>query len=393
MTNSDVLIVGAGPFGLSAAAHLRDAGAGSVRVFGECMSFWERHMPMGMFLRSPWAASHFSDPRGELTLDAYRSVNGNHFSAPVPLDRFIDYGRWFQRRAVPDVDPRKAAALEADSSGFQLTLEDGEVVRARRVIVACGIIPFAWRPPEFDGLSPELASHSSKHRDLGRFSGKRVVVIGGGQSALESAALLHEAGAEVETIVRGPVVHLVHQKAFLHTWPLSGLLYAWPDVGPAGVSHLVALPALFRKLPRATQERLGIRSVRPAGAAWLKPRLENLQITTARSVKSAIPSGGEVRLTLDDGTERLANHVLLATGYRVNIAMYPFLSRKLLAAIRQIDGYPELDSGFESSVPGLYFVGAPAAWSFGPLMRFVAGARFASLALTRRIFERAAKGQ
>jgi cation diffusion facilitator CzcD-associated flavoprotein CzcO len=387
MDTCDVAIVGAGPYGLSAAAHLRSIGK-SVRVFGKCMEFWERHMPAGMFLRSPWVASNLSDPARRWNLDNYKASNNNHLSAPVPLDRFIDYGRWFQRNAAPDVDPRKVVRIEARSKGFSLTLDDGEIVTSHRVVVASGIVPFARRPSEFKGLSPDLASHCSEHTDLRRFAGRRLVVVGGGQSALESAALLHEAGAEVEVVVRNPVVIWLHKKPILHTWPFSAMLYAWPDVGPAVVSHLVAQPNWFRSLPRGLQDKLGPRSIRPAGAQWLKPRVQGVMpITTGRAVKSAVPSGSGVKLTLDDGSERKVNHVLLATGYRVNIALYPFLSEKLLAAIRRVDGYPQLDAGFESSVPGLYFLGAPAAWSFGPLMRFVAGAEFALRALTRKIRE------
>jgi FAD-dependent urate hydroxylase len=143
MGTCNVAVVGAGPYGLSAAAHLLNVKGLTVRVFGEPMSFWEHHMPSGMLLRSPWVASHLSDPAGMLTLDAYRKLNGNHFAAPIPLERFIDYGRWFQRRAVPDVDKRQVKRIEADSTGFQLTLEDGESLPAHRVVVATGIASFA----------------------------------------------------------------------------------------------------------------------------------------------------------------------------------------------------------------------------------------------------------
>jgi hypothetical protein len=385
----DVVIIGAGPYGLAAAAHLRASNGLNVRIFGEPMSFWERHMPAGMLLRSPWAGSHISDPSGTLTLDAYKSASGNHISAPVPLDRFIGYGNWFQRLVVPDVDRRKVRRIERVNEGFLLTLEDGETQQSRRVVVAAGIAPFAWRPPQFEGLTPSLASHSSEHRDLHRFAGKHLVVIGGGQSALESAALLHEAGAEVEVIIRAPVVHWLGRRQWLHDFkPVARLLYAPPDVGPAGVSHLVAAPDWFRRLPRTLQDRLGPRSVRPAGAAWLRPRLKEVPIATGRSVISAIPNGGQLRLTLDDQTHRQVDHVLLATGYRVDISRYSFLAENLRASILQIDGYPQLTPGFESSVPGLHFLGTTAAWSFGPLMRFIAGAEFAVRMLTRRITSR-----
>lgn len=386
MPTCDVAIVGAGPYGLSASAHLRAANGLAVRVFGETMAFWERHMPTGMLLRSPWAASHISDPMRELSLDAYRSATDNHLSAPVPLDRFIQYGRWFQQKVVPDIDPRKVARVEHHSAGFRTTLEDGEVWESRRVIVAAGIGPFARRPSAFAGLSASLVSHTSDHRHLGRFAGQNVLVIGGGQSALESAALLYEAGAEVEVAVRTPTVRWLWPRPWLHTCkPLERLLYAPPDVGPAGVSHLVARPDLYRRLPRGVQDRLGVRSIRPAGAAWLKPRVEKVRIATGHTVVSAVPAGGGLVARLDDGSERRVDHILLGTGYRIDISRYAFLGEGLLAAVRQMDGFPCLDAGFESSVPGLHFLGAPAAWSFGPLMRFVAGTEFASRALTRRI--------
>jgi len=384
MTNCDIAVVGAGPYGLSAAAHLRADGK-VVRVFGKTMSFWENHMPIGMFLRSPWAASNLSDPQKKLRLDSYKQFSGNHLAAPIPLKRFVEYGRWFQGHAVPDVDSRTVASVERDSSGFLLTLEDGEPVKAQRVVVASGIVPFAWRPPQFNGLTPDHASHSVEHRDLRRFAGQRLAVVGAGQSALESAALLHEAGIEVEVFVRNPFVRYLHQTPIIHHWPVAPLLYAWPDVGPAFVSHLVASPNLFRQLPRRTQDRLGPRSIRAAGAAWLKPRLQDVPITTGQTVTSATPDGKELKVTLSDGSSRCVNHVLLATGFRVNIAQYPFLSEKLLSAVDQCDGYPKLNSHFESSVPGLHFLGAPAAWSFGPLMRFVAGSDFAARALAQGV--------
>jgi FAD-dependent urate hydroxylase len=393
MATCDIAIVGAGPYGLSAAAHLQAADGLDIRVFGEPMSFWERHMPKGMLLRSPLAGSHLSDPARGLTLKDYQTATGNKITAPLPLHRFADYGRWFQSQVAPGADPRKVERVEKNGTGFRLSMEDGETWKARRVIVAAGIEPFAWRPAEFQRIPSALASHACEHRDLGAFAGKKVAVVGGGQSALESAALLHELGADVEVLVRAPFIRWLWRQKWFHTFrPVARLLYAPPDVGQAGLSHLVARPNLFRRLPRSVQNRFAQRAIRPAGAAWLCPRCEPVRITIGSTVTSAATAGGQVSLALSDGTNRHVDHVLLATGYRVDIARYPFLSRELLPMINRDAGYPKLDAGFQSSVPGLHFIGAPAAWSFGPLMRFVAGTEFASLALTRGILGRVPRG-
>src|SRR5215472_3624195 len=386
MITCDVAVVGAGPYGLSAAAHLRAANGLDMRVFGQPMSFWERHMPKWMLLRSPLAGSHLSDPHGALRLEAYHAASGNEITAPLPLCRFIDYGRWFQTQAVPDTDARKIERIEKYGNGFRITVEDGEVWKARRVIIAAGIEPFASKPAEFKRVPGELASHSCDHRDLGRFAEKKIAVIGAGQSALESAALLHEAGADVEVLVRAPFVRWLWRHKWFHTFtPVARMLYAPADVGQAGLSQLVARPHLFRRLPRSMQDRWGKRAIRPAGAGWLNLRCQPIRITTSRLVTSAVPQGDQLLLTLNDGTKRSVDHALLAPGYRVDIALYPFLSKPLFKSIETVNGYPKLGNGFESSVPGLHFLGAPPAWSFGPIMRFVAGADFASRNLMRGI--------
>jgi cation diffusion facilitator CzcD-associated flavoprotein CzcO len=385
-----VAIVGAGPYGLAAAAHLRSANV-DLRVFGKTMEFWERQMPMGMLLRSYWEGSHISDPHGDLTLDEYQRSRGVQLPRPVRLDDFINYGLWFQRKAVPELDGRCVTRIERSSKCFRLTLEDGESVLAQRVVIAAGIASFARRPYQFSAVPLELASHSSEHRDFSRFRSQRVAVVGGGQSALESAALLDESGAAVEVIVRASQVRWLRYGTPLHAWlhnpvnPLRRILYPASDVGPPGLNWIVDTPDLFRRLPLAVHSRIARRAIRPAGAGWLRPRMNGVRITTGRVVVSAKATGRQVRLALDDGTERSIDHVLLATGYQVDISRYAFLAEELVRSLRLVDGYPELTAGFETSLAGLHFLGAPAAKSFGPLMRFVAGTRYAAHALTRCI--------
>jgi Pyridine nucleotide-disulphide oxidoreductase len=365
----EVAIVGAGPYALSTAAFLREAGV-EVCVFGKVMGFWET-MPQGMFLRSFRTASNIADPRRRLSLDRYEDAVARKIDSPVPLDEFISYGRWFQEQAVPDVDPRFASTVRRGDGGFRLTLDDGELLCARRVVVAAGIAPFAWRPPEFDSLADGQVSHSSEHRLFHEFKDRRVVVVGGGQSALESAALLHEAGADVEVLVRAHAIrYLRGERLYASSGVLRNLLYPPLGVGPPGLNMVMGTPRLYRLLPRAASAPLAYRTIRPAAAAWLHPRLADVKITVARSVTS-VSANGCVHLNLGDGSERTADHVLLGTGYRVDVRRYGFLDSALATAIRTDNGYPVLSRFFESSIEGLYFLGAPAAASAGPGMRFV----------------------
>lgn len=376
----DAVVLGAGPYGLAAAASLRQAGA-SVRVFGSPMSFWMGHMPRGMWLRSLWDASHIGDPRGAHSLDAFERARGERLARPIPITDFIAYGHWFQERAVPDVDPRRVVRIDPLERGFVVTLEDGDRLEARRVVVAAGISTFAVRPPQFDDIPPELATHSSEHGDLARFDGRRVAIIGGGQSAIETAALLHENGADVEVIMRASRLQWVGRA------PRAGLvgrlLFDRTDVGPGVISHVVARPRLLRVLPAAIQRESTRRSLAPGASHWLRPRMRDVPITAGRKVTGAARTGGQVHLALDDATTRVFDHVILATGYRVDLRRYSFITPALLARVRCVSGQPVLDGGLESSVPGLHFLGAPAMHSFGPLLRFVSGTAFAADAVVR----------
>lgn len=390
MTKRDVTILGAGPYGLAAGAHLRTIPGLDVQVFGKPMSFWQCNMPKGMLLRSNWTATQIANPSGSLTLEAFMAASGTHFSLPVPLEQFTSYGQWYQSCALPDLDQREIVRVERAAGSFRITLSDGETFDSTRVVVAAGIKNFAWRPPEFAGLQPEFATHTSEHRDFHRFAGKRVLIIGSGQSALESAALLREAGADVEVFGRAHQIHWLQGWASVTLHRKLGstirkLLYAPTDVGPAGISQLMARPDLLRKLPRSLQDKLRKRSVRPAGARWLVNRLTHVPIQLGRSVRAATEAGGRVKVRFDNGDERTVEHVILGTGYQIDISKYQFLSSELKGAIARFKGFPVLKSGLETSVRGLHILGAPAVWSFGPLMQFVSGTGYASRALTHHI--------
>jgi len=384
-TDSQITILGAGPYGLSAAAYLREAGF-DVRVFGQPMSFWHDRMPKGMCLRSNWGASHIADPARKLTLDEYCRETGSHITKPIPVEHFVSYGRWFQQNAVPDLDRREIRDIDTCKGGFKIGLSDNETFTSKRVVIAAGIRTFADRPREFDGTPSSLCSHASEHDDLGRFSGKSVAVIGAGQSALESAALLKEAGAEVEVISRRTSLRWVGLHPRLHSLgPLSKMLYSSRDVGPAGISRLVAAPHLFRRLPRWFQDRTAYRAIRPAVAGWLSARIANVPVSYGLRVVEAIVAGDRLNLRLSDHSERWVDHALLATGYRVDVTRYGFLRPSLIQKLKTVNGFPKLGRGLETSVPGLHILGKPAAWSFGPIVGFVSGTEFASSELVRSL--------
>lgn len=383
---TDAVVVGAGPYGLSAAAHLRAAGVDTA-VFGQPMISWERHMPAGMLLRSRHRASFLADPDHAYGLDRFESEHGLERADPVPRERFAAYGHWFREQAVPGVDTRRVSRVERNGRGFSVELDDGERLSAARVVVAAGIVTFARRPPVLDALGPELVSHAVDHDDLCVFSGRRVLVLGAGQSALESGALLAEGGAEPEILARRPAIKWLPESGF-GVGSLRYFAYRRTAVGGPRSSWLIAWPAAWRKLPFERRELLAYQAIGPAGADWLRPRLAGVPITTSESIAGVAARDGGVHVELAGGGSRHVDHVLLGTGYEVDISRYPFLPDSLVARLQRRGGYPLLRAGFESSVPGLHFVGAPAALSFGPIMRFVCGTWAASRGLTRGIVGR-----
>ena len=390
MSACDVVIIGSGPYGLSAAAHLRTIKGLEVRVFGEPMSFWKGNMPAGMFLRSNWTATQIACPESRLTLEAFQRERGATFGLPVPLDRFVEYGEWYQAQAVPDLDSQRVRHIERKSNGFTLSLDGGETFDSHRVVVAAGIGAFARRPSLFQGLSAGLVTHTVDHSGFDGFRGKRVLIVGCGQSALESAALLREAGAEVEVVGRSTQIHWLQgwlSKTLHHRMGklIRRLLYAPTDVGPAGISQILARPHLVRAMPKSLQEKLRKRATRPAGARWLVDRLRDVPIRLGTSVTEVAESGSGVRVRLEDGSVRTVDHILLGTGFHVDISKYDFWSPELVKQIGRVNGYPVLKDGLETSIPGLHILGAPAAWSFGPLLQFVSGTHFASRSLARCI--------
>ncbi len=394
----DVAIVGAGPYGLSLGAHLRAAGV-SFRQFGYSMSLWQG-MPAGMFLKSQGFASNLSDPAGTHTLEAFCAQTSRPYRSyglPVPLDTFISYGQWFQSEQVPGLESERVTQLSRGDGLYRLTLGTSEEVLARNVVVAAGVEHFAHVASPLSGLPSAVCTHSSQHADLAVFRDQRVIVVGGGQSALESAALLHENGASVQLIAREPQLAwngepLAPDRPLRQRMmePESGLGSGWTTW------FYSRQPELFRHLPRATRVHRARTALGPAGASWLRRRVVGqFPVLTGQAVRGAAArNGGAVLgLTAADGTSRelAADHVIAATGFRADLRRLPFLDDQLRSRLRTVVGTAWVGSGYESSAPGLFFIGPAVAPTFGPVMRFVYGTAHAAHVTAGQLAARASR--
>jgi thioredoxin reductase len=388
---SDCLIIGAGPYGLSLAAHMRKAGT-DFRIVGDPMEPWRTAMPSDMHLKSEGFASTLFEPSQTFTLAAYCAEQGIPYAdigVPVAVDTFVKYGQEFQRRCVPEVENRTVTSLARSGGSFQVGLQDGGTISARRVIVASGILPYAWVPEPLAGLPESICTHSSAHHDFSCFKGRNVVVLGAGASAMDVAASLHNSGAAATVVARRPVVRF--QTPLGSRSLMERLRAPMTPVGPGWKSVLCTkAPLLFHRMPRNFRVDVVRRYLGPAPAWFIRETVEmNVPIMSGTTIESVNVTDGKAILTLSQGksaTKSLtADHVIAATGYRVDIQRLNFLDARLRTAMRCDDGAPRLSRHFESSIPGLYFIGTAAANSFGPMLRFACGAGFVARRLSRHL--------
>ncbi len=396
----ETAIIGAGPYGLSIAAHFRRRGI-PFRIFGRPMDSWLAHMPKGMMLKSDGFASNIYDPDAKFSLRQFCAERGVEYAdrgTPVRLETFGDYGLAFRDRMVPELEDKLVVDIKLVTDGFLLRLDDGEEMKSKRVVLAVGITHFEYVAENLVHLPPELLSHSYRHHDLSKFRGRNVVVVGAGSSAIDLAGLLRDAGANVQLVARATALRF-------HTGPKRGKRRSWwqrirhPDsgLGPGLRSRFFAnAPTLFHYLPESTRIYLVRKTLGPSAGWFVKDKVVGrVPLVLGHIVKRAEVENNKVRLHLHavDGTTReiLTEHVIAATGYQVNVERLAFLDSGIRSKLKCVNDTPILSSDFESSVPGLYFVGIAAANSFGPVMRFAFGAGFAAKRLTETVVKSLAR--
>jgi hypothetical protein len=390
----DLLVVGAGPYGLSIASHAAKAGL-RMRAFGRPMASWRDHMPTGMFLKSePWA-SNLSDPDGRYGLDVYCVRHGlppTRHGVPIPVETYADYGLWFARAAVPGIDERMILSVRRRPGGYEAVTDDGETLSSRAVVLAVGVMPFAELPYVLRGAPAGRVSHSTGHSDLAPLSGRDVTVVGAGQAALETAALLAEGGTRVRVVARAPQLRWnTVPPARRRPWwrsaraPHSGLGCGWRNWSYA------ELPWAFRLLPEATRTRTASTALGPAGAWWVRGRVEpGIEVLLGHEVTRARAIEGGLRLELWGPRGPVApletEHVIAATGFRPSCDRLGVLAPELRVGLSTLaDGSPYVGRDFESSAPGLFLAGLITASTFGPAMRFVQGAGFTADRVVRGV--------
>lgn len=388
----DVAIIGAGPYGLSIAAHLKPRGL-NFRIFGSPMHTWLTKMPNGMHLKSEGFASSLSDPGSTFTLGRYCMEAGIPYADlgdPVPLATFSSYGLEFQKRFVPELEDKLVVSVRQAPEGYVIGLGDGEVVATRRIIVAVGLTHFEYVPPILSGLPEDYVTHSSRHHDLERFQGREVIVVGAGASALDLAALLTQAGASVQMVARADTIRF-HDRGRVPRPLIDKIRHPTTGLGPSWRSLLcTSIPWAFRFLPEQFRIDFVRRHLGPAPAWFVKEQVVGrVPFHLGVNITQAKVRDGRVSLDLTDRagvrSSLSGDHVVAATGYHVDLRRLIFLDREIQEQLKKVDQSPALSPYFQSSVPGLYFVGAAAANTFGPLMRFAFGARFTARRLSKHL--------
>lgn len=390
-------IIGAGPYGLSLAAHLAAAQV-EHRIFGHPMQFWSNVAAAGgrRFLRTYCFGTSISAPHPGFTFPDYSGPRGLETFEPCSISDFADYGQWFQRTNVPWVERTDVVRVRGEAHRYKLTLANGLDVAAEHVVVSTGLAGFAYMPTALGSLPSALAAHTSEISSFASFKGREVAVIGAGQSALEAAALLSEAGAQPCLLVRERSIdwmYRVPQKRSL--WrrfrsPISAL-----GSGPIAWT-LAHFPGAMHHVPDEMRARIFKNYLTPGGAWWLRDRIENqIPIQVATTVEGARETSGRVVLKLrveNDGhridREIAVDHVIAGTGYDIDVDRLSFLDSELRSSIQRLGRAPRVNTNFETSVPGLHVIGPASAMSFGPLFRFVAGCEYASRIVSARLASR-----
>ena len=378
---TETLIIGAGPFGLALSAYAKAHGIEHT-IVGRPMDFWKTQMPQGMLLRS--RCDWHLDPLDEHTIENYLETQNRRPTdvEPLSLKFYLDYCEWFTRQKTIEVDDARVDrldCLENAERSFVATLSNSDRITADRVVVAVGFGYFANVPDQLRSRLPDgRFSHTSELSHFSQLHGKRVLIVGGRQSAFEWAALIHEAGAKA--------IHLCYRHA---TPSFEGSDWSWVA---GAVNNIATKPGWFRKLPQAERDQINRRQWaegRLRLEPWLAPRITNDRTTLfpeSEIVACDELPDGSLGVRLSTGDTLNVDHVILATGYKVDVSRIPFLSEgNILERLQTLNGFPALDDHLESNIPGLFFTSMCATQDFGSFFGFTVSVRASATLIGARL--------
>ena len=372
MEHVPLLIVGAGPFGLSLATHARRHDIEYLMV-GRPMHFWQANMPQGMLLRS--ACDWHLDPADVDTIEAYLATMGKTPAdvEPLRLDFYLGYTRWFQDKQHCRIRSDLVTRLDETDGRFVATMAAGEPITADTVVLALGFHAFAHTPHDIAAmLPPGRYGHTCDVVDLASFRGKRCLIIGGRQSAFEWTALLHEHGAASVDM------------CYRHDTPaFTEADWSWFN---QQVDRMVDNPSWFRSLTDEEKAAVNGRfwtEGRLKLEPWLGPRIAHDTVhlwphteVVGCALDPADDAEGVLRITLSNEETVTVDHVIFATGYKVDMSRVPLLAAgNLLPRLVVDNGYPCLDEHFETNIPGLFITSMPAVQDFGLFFAFTISVR------------------
>lgn len=368
---TNLLIIGAGPFGLAMAAHCQHLGINH-HIVGKPIEFWQANMPEGMYLRS--ACDWHLDTEDVDTIERFLQTQGLTPADVEPLSRqfYLNYTRWFQEQKQIEITPGYVQRLDHINNGenlFEATMAGGQKIMATHVVIAVGFKYFKNEPQDLiERLPAGCFSHTCDLVDFTELKGKRCLIIGGRQSAYEWTALLNEAGTAAIH-----VSHRHHSPAFAEA--------DWSWVNPLN-DAMVDNPGWFRNLSPEEKEAVNHRfwaEGRLKVEPWLESRAmkETVKIWPDSQVVSCdVLPGGGLRVGLDNGKILIVDHVILATGYKVKIDQLPFLAcGNILHNLKTSNGYPVLDEHLQTNIPGLFITSMAAAQDFGSFFAFTVSVR------------------
>jgi len=333
----DICVVGAGPYGLSLASYLGRSGK-NMRIFGKPFASRRFEMSPDMILKSAGFASSLADPAWELTIDKFFASRNIPFADerfPIGVQDFIAYGMHFQERFVPQLEDKKVEKVSRVKGGFMITLADGEQVKARKVVMATGTSGFAHIPDALSGLSKELVMHSSEQSRLKNFRGREVVIIGGGASAVDTAASAHRAGASVKLFAPRHIEFDTFPSDLPSKW-LESVLRPRTALGPGWVSAVMAwAPWTFRHLPPNLRVKIVKRKLGPAAGCHVRHSVEgHLPIHPHTRLESATEHGGRLRMVFKNGTAKRieveADNLIAGTEFRVDLRRSAILDSQII---------------------------------------------------------------